>query len=165
MQGWQKRRTVYYMVAVLMMVMAFTMLGCDGDDDFESVEADELENKTFIFPDGQAFDFPGQRVTLEVRALRESLNANSRSARFILTTPAGTARGEIRVDEDDFISGGLDLSPESECEITIVTTDIPQYTDLVGQIVQFRPCDVDNSTGALRLVNDAGEESLSLPPS
>ena len=161
MQGRQKRWTVYSMVAVLMMVMAFTILGCDGDDDFESARADELENKTFVFPDGLAFDFPDQRGTLEVRALRERLN--SRIASFTLTTPAGTARGEIAVDEDDFISGGLDLSPESECEITIVTTNIPQYT--VGHILQFRPCDVDNDTGALRLVNDADEESISLPPS
>lgn len=161
MQAWQKRRTVYYMAMMLMMVIAFTVLGCDGDDNFESAVPNELENKTFIFPDGQAFAFPDQRVTLEVGVLSKRLT--SRIAPFILTTPAGTAQGEIGVDEDDFISDGLDLSPESECEMTIVTTDIPQYT--VGNILQFRPCDVDNSTGALRLVNDANEESLSLPPS
>jgi hypothetical protein len=161
MQSWEKHRAICYKVVVLIIVMAFTILGCDGDNNFDNAEINELENKTFIFPDGQALDFPGQRVTLEVRTLRERLG--SRVARFILTAPAGTARGEISVDEDDFLSGGLDLSPESECEITIVTTDIPQYT--VGATLQFRPCDVDNSTGALRLVNDADEESISLPPS
>jgi hypothetical protein len=135
------------------------MFGCDGSDNdgdaFEGVETQDMENRTFVFPDGRAFDLEGPEVTLDVGTFGAAGNANVASV--TLTTDAGTAEGEVAVDEDgDVVNGGVDITPEAQCDVTITDSTIAEL--VVGQTIRFEPCEVNDADGSLRIENDATDE-------
>jgi len=58
MQSWNSRKSLLYFLTIMVMVLALAVAGCsdDDDDDVQEVRAEDLEARTFIFPDAGFFD-------------------------------------------------------------------------------------------------------------
>jgi hypothetical protein len=72
MQSWNSRKSFLYFLTIMVMVLALAVAGCsdDDDDDVQEVRAEDLEARTFIFPDAGFFDpdLAGLEATLDFEA-------------------------------------------------------------------------------------------------
>lgn len=132
------------------------MSGCNSDDE-NNVRVRDLANRSFTFTDARAFNLPAQRLTLAFGTF--GLNSNPRLAPVTLTAATaagvatGTATGQFFAEtQGNVFSGGIDLSPNSTCDLTINTSTITALP--AGTRIHFDPCSIDDATGALRLEND-----------
>jgi hypothetical protein len=140
-----------------LIVLAFTLLGCSDDNGFDNAQRHDLENRTFVFNDGRALDLPDQQVTLAFGAF--GLGSQPRSGTVVITraNASGSATCFFFVEtEGNVFDGGIDLSPDSTCNMEVRASTLPGVP--LGKTIHFDPCDIDDTTGALRLENDATDQ-------
>ena len=166
MQRWRQRVGGFPLVLVLGLVMSLFIMACsddNDDDDFEAIARGDLAGFAFTFPDPRAFGVANQQLILEVGEFGVGGFQEDR-APFTITTAAGVATGFMEVDEEgdildeDFIE---DIDVVSECDLRVEISTVPELP--AGTTVRFGPCEIDDNTGELRVENEEGIVSVSLP--
>jgi hypothetical protein len=137
---------VHCLMAMLVMLGPLVILGCDsGDEDdedqFADVEPADLDNLTFVFPDGRAFGptLVGDQVTLVVGDFGGDNTApiairSGGNVAFGIITIASCA---VRIDESDF---GIGAGPQDD------------------DLIPWDPCEVNVDTGEICVTNEVTEE-------
>lgn len=98
---------------VLAIVSALFLWGCD-DDNFEDVDASEIQGNTYLFTDARAFRLPAQSATLSI-GIFGTPGLQSDQAAFTLTSGAFTATGVLDLDNADVPIG----SRRSDCDFRV----------------------------------------------
>lgn len=154
-------RIVIRLMALLILMSALIILGCDDDDgNFTSISAANFQanvaNRSFTI-DGAAIDdeFAGLTGTLTIGPLNidSDGDGNPDTAAFTLTVNGTTIGGTITVGNSCTITI---LFTDSEAEGTVAVD--PPLSDLA------ETCEFNGDDGSLRLVFEDGEEFTSDPP-
>jgi hypothetical protein len=110
-------RSLFHLTVVLAIMGALFLWGCD-DDDFEDVDASEIQNQTYVFTDARAFGLPDQPATLSVGPFgAEGREADD--APFTLISGTATVAGVLDLEKPTIPVGsrvtdctfGIDVSP------------------------------------------------------
>jgi hypothetical protein len=144
----------------LFMVASLVMVGCSSDDDdddfadnFVNANTDDLENRTFVFPNGADGDLAaaiglpaGQPFTIAIGDF-----GGDNTAPFTLRSAGLTATGNITV---------------ASCGFDFVNSEFPdEQGPQEGDGFTADPCEVEQDTGALRLEDpDTGDSAVSNAP-
>lgn len=140
-----------------MFTLAVMLTACDDDGDdpeLDPVERADLEGQTFVFPDPRAFGVQGRQLTLTIGTFSvEGLDQDDLAA-ITIASGSGTATGLMDVDEEGDVS---------ECDIRIDVSTIAELP--TGTVLRFGPCETNDRTGELFVVNEqTGIPSTSLAP-
>jgi hypothetical protein len=136
-------------MAVLVMVVSLTLVGCsDDDEDVADATPADLENLVFTFTDGAAFDpgLAGDAVTLTFGDFVGNVGT------FTLTSGGNTASGVVVI---------------ATCEYDTTDSNFPAGAGpQEGDQFTHDPCEINQTTGAYSGTNTAtGQTSTSGPPS
>ena len=153
-------RSMFSLMAVLVMVVPLMLVGCsdddddDGDGEFVEATPADLENLVFVFTDCVAFDLAldGDPCVLSFGDFIDNPeDPDTGLGTFTLTSGNSSASGAVIV---------------GSCEYDVTFSDFvggsgPQ----VGDQFTHDPCEIDEATGAYRGENpETGQTSTSAAP-
>jgi len=116
-------RSLFSLTVVLVIMSALFLVGCDDDDDddFENVDASEIQNQTYVFPDARAFGLP--EATLTIGQFGTTPSGDTDDAPFTLVSGTSTLTGILDLNQPTIPIG----SSETDCNFGIATS--PLTTD------------------------------------
>ena len=120
-----------HFTVVLVIIGALFFWGCN-DDDFEDVDASEIEGQVYSFTDARAFGLPDQPATLSI-GLFGADGRESDEAPFTLVSGTSTVAGVLDLDQPTIPIG----SSETDCRFAI---DVSPFT-----VDGLRPGDAINT--------------------
>ena len=117
-------RSLFSLTVVLAIICALFLWGCDGDDDdFEDVDASEIQNQTYVFPDARAFGLPNLQATLTIGQFGTTPSGDTDDAPFTLVSGTSRADGVLDLNQPTIPIG----SRQTDCNFGIETS--PFTTD------------------------------------
>ena len=163
MQQWQSRNIRLYLAMVLMVVGAFTLLGCSDDlidlGDFREATAQDFATNSFSFP-GRLFDFSltNQRVLVDFGIADGTTVPYTMS--FTLTTDtviSGTGIvGSIQFQVDEIVVDGTSVASTSVGDAIFEVGEVSHTFDAEirndGGLFEFRFFNPD--TGVTSTLNN-----------
>ena len=112
-------RSLFSLTVVLAIISALFLVGCDDDDDdFEDVDASEIQSRTYVFPDARAFGLPNLEAILTIDQFGTTPSGDTDDAPFTLVSGTSTATGVLDLNQPTIPIG----SSESDCNFGIETS-------------------------------------------
>jgi hypothetical protein len=111
-------RTLFSLTVVLAIICALFLWGCDDDDNFEDVDASEIQGQTYTFIDARAFGLPNQPATLSIEQFGTTASGDVDDAPFTLVSGTSTVTGILDLNQSTIPIG----SRETDCNFGIETS-------------------------------------------
>lgn len=149
-------RSLFSLTLVLVIMSALFLWGCDDDDDdgFEGVDASEIQNQTYLFPDARAFGAPGQGATLTIGQFGTTPSGDTDDAPFTLVLGTSTLTGVLDLEQPTIPIG----SSESDCNFGIETSPLTTDGLRVGDTIETVCRLTQGDATELQITNQATSE-------
>jgi hypothetical protein len=116
-------RSLFSLTVVLIIMSALFLVGCDDDDDddFEDVDASEIQNRTYVFPDARAFGLTNLEATLTIDQFGTTPSGDTDDAPFTLVSGTSTLTGILDLGNQPIDSIPIGSS-QTDCNFGIDTS-------------------------------------------
>jgi hypothetical protein len=155
-------RSLFSFTVVLVIMSALFLVGCDDDDDddFEDVDASEIQNRTYLFPDARAFGLTSQEATLTIGQFGTTPSGDTDDAPFTLVSGTSTLTGTLDLAQPTIPIGSSETDCNFGIETSPLTTDGLRAGDTIDTICRLTQGDATELQITNRATNQVSTGTL-----